>query len=184
MRWGSPRASALASWGKNLLVSVDHRPPTSRAITTRRARRWTPTSSGYVRAFLFRAASRATPSTSAAPLLAVQSPECTYQRCVQRKLCSSKQGKAIRHNFETSSIRALPMFQIKITDHDVGRDSAPCLSANPRQHALQSKPSPPQNSSPRARNTVVATRIKWTATPGQYARSEGEANQGVEGAKP
>ena len=106
------------------------------------------------------------------------SPECTHQRRVQRELCSSKQGKAIRHNFETSSIRALQMLQIKITDHDVGRDSAPCLSANPRQHALQSKPSPPQNSSPPARSTVVATRIKWTATPAS-TRSQRERQSKV-----
>ena len=45
---------ALANWDKKFLVSVDHPPPTSRA-------RWTPASSGHVRAFLFRAASRATP---------------------------------------------------------------------------------------------------------------------------
>ena len=91
--------------------------------------RWTPTSC-WIRVVpsLFRELlTRDTPSihrTSTSPRGPIPW-KCTHQRCVQRKLCSSKQGKAIRHNFETSSIRALQMLQIKITDHDVGCDSAP-----------------------------------------------------------
>ena len=73
MRWGSPRASLWPAGTRSSWSPSTTGPPTSRAITNRRARRWTPTSSGYVRAFLFRAASKATPSTSAAPLLAVPS---------------------------------------------------------------------------------------------------------------
>ena len=105
MRWVSPRAFALASCDKKLLVSVDHRPPTSTAITTSRARRWTPTSSGYMRAFLLRAASRATPSTSAASLLAVPSPGVHSLLCPLQ--VGPQQGKAIRHNLKASSVRAL-----------------------------------------------------------------------------
>ena len=163
MRWGSPRAFALA---------VDHRPPTSRAITTGWARRWTPTSSGNVRAFLFRAYSRATPSTSAAPLLAVPCPLSALTNVVYNANCAP-------HNRGRPSAmitsRRLPSGPCRCSRsrsrHGVGRDSANCLSANPHQHALQSKPSPPQNSSPRARSMVVATWIKWTDTP---ARTRGQ----------
>ena len=86
------------------------------------------------------------------------SPECTHQRRVQRKLCSSKQVRAIRHNFETSSI--------------IGRDSAPCLSANPPQHALQSKPSLPLNSTQRSRSTVVADTCSLSIAKPQTSKRE------------
>ena len=85
-------------------------------------------SSGNVRAFLLRAASRATPSTSAAPLLAVPSPMSALTLCPPRVVLL-QQRKAIRHNFETPSFKA-----IQTTDQDVGRNSAPCLSKDPRRH--------------------------------------------------
>ena len=59
----SERALALASRLKNALVSSDHRPFTSPAQTTKRARARGTTNSGYVASFLRRATSKTAPST-------------------------------------------------------------------------------------------------------------------------
>ena len=61
------RARARASSWMNRAVSGLHRPPTSKAKTTNRARRDPPASSGYMRSLRRRARAAATPSVSAAP---------------------------------------------------------------------------------------------------------------------
>ena len=61
-RKGTVSARALANAHRNPAVSLDHRPSTSAARTTKRARPPSPESSGYTRSFLLRAASRAAPS--------------------------------------------------------------------------------------------------------------------------
>ena len=68
MRAVSCLARAFANWLKKDVVSVDMRPPTSTSRTTRRALVRGPTSSGYVRSFLWRALCKTTPSMFSAPL--------------------------------------------------------------------------------------------------------------------
>ena len=60
---GTDRALARARELKNLCVSWDHRPQTSTASTTKRARPRRPTNSGYLRSLRCRVAAKATPST-------------------------------------------------------------------------------------------------------------------------
>ena len=74
MRWGSPRALAWANWESPSTTGLPlpgQSPP-----------------DGLVRAFLFRAASRATPSTSATPLLAVPSPLSALTNVVSNASCA------------------------------------------------------------------------------------------------
>ena len=58
------------------------------------------------------------------------------------------------------------------TDHDVHRDSASCLPANPSSHGLQRAPPPSQHPSPCACCTV-ATGIEWKATPAEAVKGRG-----------
>ena len=52
-------------------------------------------------------------------------------------------------------------------------DSSTSFPTNPRHSTLQGPPSTRQDTCPRARCSVVATRVKWTATPAG-TRSQGE----------
>ena len=63
--------------------------------------------------------------------------------------------------------------QVQVSDHHVRSDSSTSFWTNPRHSTLQSPPSTCQDSCPRARCSVVATRVKWTATPAG-TRSQGE----------
>ena len=71
-----------------------------------------------------------------------------------------KERKAIRDHLETLAVGTLQVFQIEITN----RDGCPPASRQILASALQRTLPPPENPSPRARCTVVATRIEWTVT--------------------
>ena len=82
----SLRARLLASPVRNPFVFFENLPPTSTARTTSRARACTPTNSGYRRSLALLAASKATPSLSAAPLRGLPSP-CNAH--TQRRVAAS-----------------------------------------------------------------------------------------------
>ena len=76
---------------KKLLVSSDHRPPTSPAMTTRRTLPFPRHNSGYVLTLSFVAAHRAAPSVKSAPRPVCAVPvEWRDKCCVECKLASSK----------------------------------------------------------------------------------------------
>ena len=105
MRSGSLLALARARSLKNTSASVDQRPPTSLARTTKRQRLRGTTSSGKVRSFLRLAATRRTPSTLAAPwwggAVAVQSgDDCR----VHRQLYSAVEGQPVGDDFEPTPV--------------------------------------------------------------------------------
>ena len=83
---------------------------------------------------------RASPDVPRGPI----SPECTHQRCVQRKLCSSKQGKpsATTSRRLPSRPRRCSRSRSRTVVLVVTRSPA---SPDPRQHALQkANPSRPE----------------------------------------
>ena len=85
---GSALDLALANWLMKDRVSSDHRPPTSPARTTKRARRWEATSSGYALSFRRLAALRANPSVEGAPGRADPSPWSGLTNVVSTASCA------------------------------------------------------------------------------------------------
>ena len=88
------------------------------------------------------------------------------------QLCATEKGQTIQHHFQSFGINHAWLDQVQVFDHHVRNDSSTSFPTNPRHSTFQSPRSTCQDSCPRARCSVVATRIKWTATPA------GTRNQG------
>ena len=102
-------------------------------------------------------------------------PQGTDECCIYGHLCASKK-KTVSHYFQSSAVCHPTLGQVKISDHDVRGNSPPCFSANPCHNALQRPSSTSPHTCPRARCTVVATRVKWTAKPaGTRRQGKGKA---------
>ena len=165
MRKPSHRARALARSLRKICVSRDHLPPTSTASTTRRARVPRPKSSGYVLSFLRRAATKATPSSSAAPRWG--SPfacRALNQRGVHSKLGAREEWESVRDHFESPCVPD-ELDHVQIPHHHIGCHPAACFPADAGCHTPEGITPPPQDPSPGTGCTVVATRIEWEATP-------------------
>ena len=98
------RDFALASKLMNCRASSDHRPDASIPKTTCRALARGPTSSGHLLSFRRLAAVKATPSTSAAPLLAVPSPRRVLTMVASIASCAPPNNG--NPSTATSSLRA------------------------------------------------------------------------------
>ena len=162
----SERALSWASRLRNDRVSVDHRPPTSTPSTISLARPPLAVSSGYVRSFRRRAASRATPSLRAALRRASPFAWSALTTVVSTaNWTPPKNGESIDHNFQTACIMHIWSSQIHVTHHDVGGDSTSCFAADTGCDVLHCESPPPQNPSTSTSCAVVATGIEWKATP-------------------
>ena len=99
-------------------------------------------------------------------------PDCRHHGGVDGQLRPPEQGEAINHHFQPAVVEMTERKEVHVLDSDVGRDPSPCLPADANCCALQRKSSAAQHPCQRTRCTVVATRVKWTATPA------GERRQG------
>ena len=153
---------------RKLCVSEDHRPPTSTASTTNRARaRRRPTNSGYRRSFRRLAAINATPSLRSAPALADPSPLRALTNVVSTASweppCSGKQ--TIYHHLQSSGVSRIFQIKIEIAHQNVGGNSSTCLPTDPRRDTLHRKSPSGQYPSSSARCAVMAMSIEEVATP-------------------
>ena len=143
-------------------------PPTSIASTTNLALLLGAMSSGYVRSFLRLAATRTTPSRSAAPRCGDPSPRRGDTIVVSHcQLSASEEGQAIGNNLKSAAVQGVRSSDVKVANEDVGGHSVPCFATDASSGAFQSKPAPPQHSSPCACCAVVAKGVKETATPAE-----------------
>ena len=136
---GSHLARAFARRVRNCLVSSDHRPPTSPARTTNRA---------LPLSFL-RLAAKTAPATWAA------------RGCAEPSQCKTDTTVVSTASWGNPT-KGSP--SAKISEHGIRDRSAACLPADASPGALHCEPPQPQESSPRARSSVVAKIVERTAT--------------------
>ena len=61
----------------------------------------------------------------------------TNQSRVDRKMCASKEGQSVRHDFHKASVPHFESGHIEISNRHVRRDASPCFSAHLCGGALQ-----------------------------------------------
>ena len=148
MAGGSCLTFAFANWPKKFWHSPDHRPPTSQAKTTNRARPLAPESSGYVVSLRRLARTSAAPST-----LAHCGPGCHHSSLETPWWCRwpiARRGKAAIRLQRPQDVSGHGT-QVEITDPHVECDPAPSFPAHSRRSTLKCKASPTQNSRRRTR---------------------------------
>ena len=150
--WRTPDLSGIERF------SAENLPPTSAARTTRRARALSPLSSGYLLSFCLRAA--VTPR-SGSPFSCEGANQCG----VHCDLRAPKEGKAINHNLQSSSVKRVEHTNVHVPDKDIGSHSTSTFSADAGCGVLQWKSPGPQNTSHRTSRPVVAKAVEKTATP-------------------
>ena len=142
-------------------VSADHLPPTSTPRTTRRDLAPGPTNSGYLRSFLRRATTKATPSASAAPRLAEPSPRrATDQSGINGQLDACMQWQSVNDDFQAPPISCRDPNKVQFPDQNICRNTTACFTANSCHHAFQSVTPFAQNPCPCARCAVMAKRVE------------------------
>ena len=163
IKGSSLRAREMASELRKPLVSSDHRPPTSTAKTTKSARRPGPKNFGQVPPSLRELLSKllhhsSRPPVSEPHLYAEHTPIC------YRNLRATLALEDRRQRPRVCDRMSVWCRDVHVSHHDVRAHTTSCFSANARHDALKCKP--PSTEHPRcgASCTMVATRIKWTAT--------------------
>ena len=85
-------------------------------------------------------------------------------------IASSEQRQTVNHDLQSSAIVGVWHDEVHVSDEHVDSDSAACLTTDAGCRALNRETSPPQSPSLSTSCTVVATGIKWTATPATALR--------------
>ena len=85
-----------------------------------------------------------------------------HQSGVHCKLGATKQRQTIHHNFEAASISGVKCCNVHVPDHHVDSNSSAFHCERPSSQLPR----------PRARCSMVAKRIEWTATPAAHWRME------------
>ena len=161
-----PEQSRLWPWTKHS-GSWQSRPTISLRLRLqgRPKKTGSPADSGHVLSFFLRASSRAAPLWSAALLRAVPSRLRGDTNVVS--MASWAPSKRVNPSTTISSLRAsvgFPPSNVKVSHHDVCRNTSPSFSANLRCGPLQCKSPCSEDPRLRARCSMVATAVEETAT--------------------
>ena len=98
------------------------------------------------------------------PALVRHLPELQRRGLCPRRVGPAKQWQTVGSNLQPPVIVGIGHSKIQISDELVCGHPSPGLSADPPSGAFQSEPSSPEHPTPRARCTVVAKGVEWTAT--------------------
>ena len=158
---GAPWALQCARDCKKTWVSRDHCPPTSPAMTTKRALPYDPLNSGFL----------APPcQLQSNPVHLVGLPQrCPitmmggHQKCIQCQLHTSEDGQSLGHDLQPPCI-GVAARDVEVSDHDVCGNSGSCFPADLFHSVFDRKSSPAENPCPAACCPVVAKQVKTTAT--------------------
>ena len=98
--------------------------------------------------------------------------ERRHQRGIHGNLCSMEEWKTVRDDLQPSSVRVLEGQQVEVPHQHIGGDASTGFPAHPSGGTFQSVASTTQHPCLRASCSVVATRVKWTATPAETRGGE------------
>ena len=161
---GQAWALAPAKADRNLAVSSLHRPPTSAAETTNRARPTSPDNAGEI--FL---SFDVPPPRRLRHGLLHENYRRRHQRRVNRKLCPMPQSEPVSDHLQATSIQVVVGNQIHVAHRAVRGHAGSCLSAHLRSRALKW-----ESRFPRTPATWHAARHFKLAATGKCAWTEGE----------
>ena len=102
--------------------------------------------------------------------------ERRHQRGIHGDLCSVDEWKTVRDDLQPSSVHVLEGQQVEIPHQHVGGDASTGFPTHPSGGTFQSVASTTQHPCLRASCSVVATGVKWTATPADARGGGGEGN--------
>ena len=97
----------------------------------------------------------------------------TNQSRVDRKMCASKEGQSVRHDFQKACVPHFESGDIEISNRHVRRETSPCFPAH-------LSPSLPKHANLPARSSMMAKDLEETTTPAS-ATGQGDDVSGDRG---
>ena len=88
----------------------------------------------------------------------------THQCGVDCDLASTEEWETTNNDLQSEGIACKRNSHVKVSDHDIGAQSASCFAIDARHNALHGESALTQNPSPCASCSVVAKDLKETAT--------------------